>query len=211
MAGASHGSAGESRPSRLAACAGGYPVTGSTSPATPLLGRLTAAHGWRHELARDAHGEPVAVVAVRIGLTWTDSVAIAGEHETLAMRHRTKRRPADPADRAALGIPRGVAPPRALRRRTRRTVRTARPRLMSTARRPGARDEERRCEQAHRRVAPMGCMCPVTGFRVSAGPAAPPSHHAGAGVRRPPRRPVLPRSPPVPVFPGRRRAPVGAP
>ena len=89
MAGASHGSAGESRPSRLAACAGGYPVTGSTYPATPLLGRLTAAHGWRHELARDAHGEPVAVVAVRIGLTWTDSVAIAGENEALAMRHRT--------------------------------------------------------------------------------------------------------------------------
>ncbi len=64
-------------------------MTGSAYPATPLLRRLTAAHGWRHDLARDAHGEPVAVVAVRVGSTWTDSVAIAGENETLAMRHRT--------------------------------------------------------------------------------------------------------------------------
>jgi len=64
-------------------------VTGSDYPATPLLRRLTAAHGWRHELARDVHGEPVAVVAVRVRPTWTDSVAIAGENETLAMRHRT--------------------------------------------------------------------------------------------------------------------------
>ena len=29
------------------------------------------------------------MVAVRIGPTWTDSVAIAGENQTLAMRHRT--------------------------------------------------------------------------------------------------------------------------
>jgi len=58
-------------------------------PATPLLRRLTVAHGWHHELACDAHGKPIAVVAVRIGSTWTDSVAIAGENETLAMRHRT--------------------------------------------------------------------------------------------------------------------------
>ena len=64
-------------------------MTGPIYPATPLLRRLTAAHGWRHELARGAHGEPVAVVAVRVGSTWTDSVAIAGGNETLAMRHRT--------------------------------------------------------------------------------------------------------------------------
>ena len=65
-------------------------MTGTAYPATPLLRRLTAAHGWRHELVRDTRGEPVAVVAVRIGPTWTDSVAITGENETLAMRHRTK-------------------------------------------------------------------------------------------------------------------------
>jgi len=64
-------------------------VTGSGYPATPLLRRLTAANGWHHDLARDAGGEPVAVVAVRVGPVWTDSVAIAGENETLAMRHRT--------------------------------------------------------------------------------------------------------------------------
>ena len=64
-------------------------MTGSGYPATPLLRRLTAANGWHHDLARDAGGEPVAVVAVRVGPVWTDSVAIAGENETLAMRHRT--------------------------------------------------------------------------------------------------------------------------
>jgi len=64
-------------------------MIGTGYPATLLLRRLTAAHGWSHELARDAHGEPIVVVAVRIGSTWTDSVAIAGENETLAMRHRT--------------------------------------------------------------------------------------------------------------------------
>ncbi len=87
MAGSSHGSAGETRPSGPASC--GCPVTGPAYPATPLLRRLTAVHGWRHELARDAHGDLIAVVAVRIGSTWTDTVAITGENETLAMRHRT--------------------------------------------------------------------------------------------------------------------------
>ena len=64
-------------------------MTGPGYPATPLLRRLTAAHGWQHDLACDAHGEPAAVVAVRVGPVWTDAVAIAGESETLAMRHRT--------------------------------------------------------------------------------------------------------------------------
>ena len=64
-------------------------MTGPGYPATPLLRRLTAAHGWCHELARDVLGQPVAVVAVRVGSTWTDSVTIVGENETLAMRHRT--------------------------------------------------------------------------------------------------------------------------
>jgi hypothetical protein len=54
-----------------------------------LLRRLRAAHGWQHDLTCDARGEPAAVVAVRVGPVWTDSVAIAGENETLAMRHRT--------------------------------------------------------------------------------------------------------------------------
>ncbi len=61
-------------------------MSGAEYPATPLLRRLTAANGWQHDLARDALGVPVAV---RIGPTWTDSVAIAGENQTLAMRHRT--------------------------------------------------------------------------------------------------------------------------
>jgi hypothetical protein len=58
-------------------------------PPVALLRRLTPEHGWRGELLRDARGQPVAVVAVRVGPTWTDSVAIAGENETLAMRHLT--------------------------------------------------------------------------------------------------------------------------
>ena len=57
-------------------------------PATPLLARLTAVNGWHHDLVGDDHG-PYALVAVRIGLVWTDSVAIVGEDQTLAMRHRT--------------------------------------------------------------------------------------------------------------------------
>ena len=64
-------------------------MSGLGYPATPLLRRLSAIHGWQHDLACNARGEPVALVAVRIGPTWTDSVAIAGENQTLAMRHRT--------------------------------------------------------------------------------------------------------------------------
>ncbi len=64
-------------------------MTGPGYPATPLLRRLTTANGWQHDLVCDAHGEPVAVVALRVGPVWTDSVAIAGENETIAMRHRT--------------------------------------------------------------------------------------------------------------------------
>ncbi len=64
-------------------------MTAQTYPATPYLQRLTLANGWRAELIRDRHGEPVAIVAVRIGPTWTDAVAIEGEDRTVAMRHRT--------------------------------------------------------------------------------------------------------------------------
>ena len=37
--------------------------------------------------------EPYALVAVRIGPVWTDIVAIVGEDQTLAMRHRTNDDP----------------------------------------------------------------------------------------------------------------------
>jgi len=52
-------------------------------PAAPLLARLTLANGWHHDLVGDDHGEPYALVAVRIGPVWTDSVAIVGEDQTL--------------------------------------------------------------------------------------------------------------------------------
>ncbi|MGH4018950.1 MAG: hypothetical protein ACRDT0_06855 [Pseudonocardiaceae bacterium] len=58
-------------------------------PATPLLQRLTVRNGWHHDLVSDDRGEPVAMVAVRVGPVWTDSVAIAGEDQTVAMRHPT--------------------------------------------------------------------------------------------------------------------------
>jgi hypothetical protein len=47
--------------------------------ATPYLRRMTLSNGWRGQLVRDRHGEFVAIVAVRIGPTWTDAVAIEGE------------------------------------------------------------------------------------------------------------------------------------
>ncbi len=58
--------------------------------ATPLLRGLSAGNGWSHEVIHDAHGRPEAVTFVRVGPVWTDSVAIAGEDQTLAMRHRTR-------------------------------------------------------------------------------------------------------------------------
>jgi hypothetical protein len=65
-------------------------VIGTAYPATRYLRYMTAAHGWHGQLLRDGHGEPVAVVAVRIGPTWTDSVAIEGENRCVAVRHRTR-------------------------------------------------------------------------------------------------------------------------
>ena len=64
-------------------------MTGPTYPATPYLRRMTAANGWRAELIPDRDGEPVAIVAVRVGPTWTDAVAIEGEDRTVAIRNRT--------------------------------------------------------------------------------------------------------------------------
>lgn len=65
-------------------------MTCETYPATPYIRRLTAAKGWRRELIPDRHGEPVAIVAVRAGSRWTDSVAIEGEDRCVALRHRTR-------------------------------------------------------------------------------------------------------------------------
>lgn len=59
-------------------------------PSTPYVRRLTQANGWHRELIPDRHGEPVAIVAVRVGPRWTDSVAIEGEDRCIAMRHRTR-------------------------------------------------------------------------------------------------------------------------
>ncbi|MDQ3154270.1 MAG: hypothetical protein M3R63_21985 [Actinomycetota bacterium] len=64
-------------------------MTERTYPATPYLRRLTAVNGWQGQLVRDQHGRPVAIVAVRVGPTWTDAVAIESEDRTIAMRHRT--------------------------------------------------------------------------------------------------------------------------
>ncbi len=64
-------------------------MTGPTYPSTPYVRRMTVENGWRPELVRDRHGQPVAVVTVRIGPTWTDAVAIEGEDRCVAMRHRT--------------------------------------------------------------------------------------------------------------------------
>lgn len=64
-------------------------MTGQTYPSTPYLRRLTTANGWHGQLIRDRHGQPVAIVTVRIGPTWTDAVAIEGEDRVIAMRHRT--------------------------------------------------------------------------------------------------------------------------
>jgi len=57
--------------------------------ADPLLRRLTPANGWRHDLISNPRGHVEVMVAVRVGPVWTDSVAIAGEDQTLGMRHRT--------------------------------------------------------------------------------------------------------------------------
>ncbi|MGH3979830.1 MAG: hypothetical protein ACRDRZ_12660 [Pseudonocardiaceae bacterium] len=64
-------------------------MSGPGYTADPLLRRLSAANGWRHDLISNARGELEVMVAVRVGAVWTDSVAIAGEDQTVAMRHRT--------------------------------------------------------------------------------------------------------------------------
>ena len=74
-------------------------MSGSSYPSTPLLRRLTAGNGWHHDVICDVHGRLEAVAYVRVGPVWTDSVAIAGEDQTLAMRYRTNDyRPILPAE-----------------------------------------------------------------------------------------------------------------
>ncbi|MGH3979351.1 MAG: hypothetical protein ACRDRZ_10185 [Pseudonocardiaceae bacterium] len=58
--------------------------------ATPLLRKLTSWNGWRHDLIHDAHGRLEAIVYIRVGPVWTDSVAISGEDQTIALRHRSR-------------------------------------------------------------------------------------------------------------------------
>lgn len=58
-------------------------------PATPYLQRMTAANGWHAQLIRDRAGRVDVIVAVRIGPTWTDAVAIESEQRCVAMRYRT--------------------------------------------------------------------------------------------------------------------------
>ncbi len=60
-----------------------------TYPSTPYLRRMTDANGWRGELIRDAR-RPYAIVALRVGATWTDAVVIEGEDRCAAMRYRTR-------------------------------------------------------------------------------------------------------------------------
>lgn len=59
------------------------------SDALALVSKLSTAAGWAGQLIRDADGRADVIVAVRVGPTWTDTVAMAGETQTLAMRHRT--------------------------------------------------------------------------------------------------------------------------
>ncbi len=61
-----------------------------TYPATPYLRCMTPGNGWHGQLVRDRHGEPYAIVAVRIGPEWTDAVAIESEQRCVAMRYRTE-------------------------------------------------------------------------------------------------------------------------
>lgn len=58
-------------------------------PPEALLRQLSPERGWRREMLRDEHG-PYAIVAVRVGPTWTDAVAIEGADRTVAMRHPTR-------------------------------------------------------------------------------------------------------------------------
>lgn len=59
-------------------------MTGQTYPSTPYVRRMTVEYGWRPELVCNRHGQPVAIVTVRVGPTFTDAVAIDGEDRCVA-------------------------------------------------------------------------------------------------------------------------------
>ncbi len=65
-------------------------MTGQTYPATPYLERMAADDGWQGQVVRDRHCQPSAIVAVRVGPTWTDAVVIEGEDRVKAARVRTE-------------------------------------------------------------------------------------------------------------------------
>jgi len=64
-------------------------VTGETYPATPYLRCIAADKQWQGHLVRDRHGQPYALVAVHVGPTWTDAVAVEAEDRCVAICTRT--------------------------------------------------------------------------------------------------------------------------
>lgn len=60
-----------------------------TYAATPYLTRMAAEGRWQGHLVHDEHGQPSAILAVRVGRVWTDAVAIESEDRTVAVRTRT--------------------------------------------------------------------------------------------------------------------------
>lgn len=58
--------------------------------ATPYLRRMTPANGWSGQLVRDHQGRADVILAVRVGPTWTDAVAIEAEERCVAVRVRTR-------------------------------------------------------------------------------------------------------------------------
>lgn len=64
-------------------------MTAHTYTATCFLRQMTAANGWHGQLVRDHQGRADVIVAVRVGPTWTDAVAIESEDRCVALRYPT--------------------------------------------------------------------------------------------------------------------------
>lgn len=60
-----------------------------TAPLTSYLRRMTCDNGWCGQLIRDHQGRADVIVAVRVGPTFTDAVAIESEQRCVALRYRT--------------------------------------------------------------------------------------------------------------------------
>ncbi len=60
-----------------------------TDAASQYLARMAADGRWQGQLVHDRQGQPSAIVAVRVGPTWTDAVVIEGEDRAMAVRTRT--------------------------------------------------------------------------------------------------------------------------